>query len=422
MNIALSFGDRIKKVKQEGCVHTFAVNVDSSALTDATQAALVRLQSVVSLPGFRVGKVPLTMIKGQFPSMVKDEVIDIAAKSAVPEILKNDKLSPVVSPLIKNLTYEPDKTLYFEIQFECNPQIEPRGYDKINAVRKVHKVTDTDVEKYLEQVRQYNAYLKPVPEDTGAGGTDFVIVDYETFENGAKVEGGEVKGEIVDMASPQTIAGLAEAVLGAKKGETREFDAPFGDKKMRFHVKVSEIKQKVVPELDGDFLKEAGAATVEELKDNVRKLLEKTELEKTEKDLLAQLEDALIKTNPMQLPPTLVSQEAHELFELMKKRMPPDDEHVREDAFLEKLKPVAERNLSLTFLLHQIARKENIKAGDAEINAELEKVLTRLNTDEERAKARELFENRREYILASIVENRTMDMVKSKAVIKEEVH
>ena len=125
MNI-LGFRDRIKKLKQEGCVHTFAVNIDSSALSETTGAALVRLQAVVSLPGFRVGKVPLAMIKGQFPSMVKDEVIEISAKSAVTEILKNNKLTPVVSPGIINLRYDPDKMLYFEIRFECNPQIEPR--------------------------------------------------------------------------------------------------------------------------------------------------------------------------------------------------------------------------------------------------------------------------------------------------------
>lgn len=421
MNI-LDFRDRIKKIKQEGCVHTFAVNIDSSALSEATGAALVRLQAVVSLPGFRVGKAPFAMIKGQFPSMVKDEVIEISAKSAVTEILKDNKLTPVASPGIKNLRYDPDKTLYFEVRFECNPQIEPRGYEKIAATRKIHKVTDEDVEKYLKQAREYNAYLKPVPESEGARREHFVIVDYETFENGAKVEGSGVKGEIVDMASPQTIAGLAEAVSGAKKGETREFDAPFGDKKMRFRVTVSGIKQKIVPEIDGNFLKEAGAATVEELKANVRKLLEKTEAEKTEKDLLSQLEDALIKTNPMQLPPTLVSQETRELFELMKKRMPADDENFREEALLEKLKPVAERNLSLTFLLHHIAGKENISAGDAELKAELDKALSRLSSDEEKTRARELFDNRREYILASIVENRTMDMVKSRAVIKEEVY
>ena len=85
-----------------------------------------------------------------------------------------------------------------------------------------------------------------------------------------------------------------------------------------------------------------------------------------------------------------------------------------------RLKPVAERNLSLTYLLHNIAKKESITATEAELNAELDKVVARLNTEEEKKKARELFENRKDYIMSSIVENKTMDLVKSKAVIKEE--
>ena len=121
MNITLGFGDKIKKIKQEGCVHVFGVNLDSKALAEASQEALVRLQSVVSLPGFRVGKVPLTMIKDQFPSMVKDEVLDIAAKSSLPEIFKGAQLNPVVAPMLKNVSYEPAKSLYFELQFECSP-------------------------------------------------------------------------------------------------------------------------------------------------------------------------------------------------------------------------------------------------------------------------------------------------------------
>ena len=228
-----------------------------------------------------------------------------------------------------------------------------------------------------------------------------------------------MNGEIVDMSSPQTIAGLADHILGAKKGEAREFDSSFGGKKMSFKVTVVEIKQKVVPAIDDSFLKEAGVKTTEELRVNVRRLLERGETEKTEKDVMTQIEEALIKSNPMQLPPTLVREEAHELFEILKKRVNPDEE-VREDAFMERLKPVAERNLSLTYLLHNIARKENITATDAELAAELDKVVARLNTDMEKKKARELFEKRRDYIMSSIVENKTMDLVKSKAVIKEE--
>lgn len=419
MNIALSFGDKIKKIKQDGCVHLFGVTMDAKALGEASQAALVRLQSVVSLPGFRVGKVPLAMIKEQFPSMVKDEVLDLAAKAALPEILKTSQLNPVVAPLLKSVSYEPAKSLYFELQFECSPTLEPKGYEKIAAVRKTHKVTDAEVDKYISQVREYNAYLKPAADGEAAGKSHFVIVDYDTFENGQPVKDGSVKGEIVDLSSPQTIAGLADAVTGAKKGESREFDAPFGDKKMHFKVTVNEIKAKVVPELDENFLKEAGVKTVEELKANVRKLLEQGAAEKSEKEFLGQLEDALIKNNPLALPPTLVKEEAQELLELFKKRAPME-QHLPDEAMLERLKPVAERNLSLTYILHHIAKKEKIEATDAELDAELEKVMARLNTEEEKAKGRDLFAKRKEYIRASMVESKTMTLVKDKAVIKEE--
>lgn len=419
MNLTLSFGDKIKKIKQEGCVHVFGVSVDADNLKEATAAALVRLQAVVSIPGFRTGKVPLAMIKAQFPSMVKDEILDITAKAAMPEILKADKVMPVVTPVMRNVAYEPETKLYFEVQLECNPQVDPKCYDKIAVTRKSRKVSDEDVAKYINQVREYNAYLKPAEDGKTVEKTHFVIVNYESYENGVKLAGADVNGEIVDMSSPQTIAGLADNIIGAKKGETRQFESSFGEKKMSFKVTVAEIKEKVVPAIDGDFLKEAGVKTEEELRDNVRKLLERGETEKTEKDVMTQIEDALIKNNPMQLPPTLVREEAHELFEIMKKRVSPDEE-MREDAFMARLKPVAERNLSLTYLLHNIAKKEAITATEAELNAELDKVTARLNTEEEKKKARELFGNRKDYIMSSIVENKTMDFVKSKAVIKEE--
>ncbi|MBI4803120.1 MAG: trigger factor [Elusimicrobia bacterium] len=419
MNLTFSLGDKIKKIQQDGCVHVFAVNISPGELKEVTQTALVRLQSVVSLPGFRTGKVPLAMIKGQFPSMVKDEVLNIAAKAAMPEILKAEKTAPVAAPLMKNVNYAPEQTLYFELQLECNPRIEPRNYEKIPAVRRVRKVSEEDVTKYIAQVREYNAYLKPVEADAPVDKTHFVIVDYESWENGARMPDGDVKGELVDMSSPQTIAGLADNILGARIGETREFASVFGEKKMSFKVTVVGIKRKVVPEIDENFLKEAGVKDAAQLRADVAKLLERSETEKTEKDLLAQIEDSLIKSNPIKLPPTLVRDETRELFDILKKKVPAGEE-INEDAYLARLKPVAERNLSLTYLLHNIAKKENIQASEAELAFELDKVIARFGTEEEKAGAKELFAKRKEYILASLVENKTMDFVKSKAVIREE--
>ncbi|OGS64828.1 MAG: trigger factor [Elusimicrobia bacterium RIFOXYB2_FULL_62_6] len=416
-----NIGGKIKKVKEDGCVFVYAVNVPPAELKEFTQSALVRLQSVVSLPGFRTGKVPLSMIKGQFPAMVKDEVLDIAAKAALPEVLKAGKVTPVVTPLLMNVSYAQDQTLSFELQLECSPQVDPKNYEKIQAVRKVKKIGEEEVTRYIDQVREYNAYLKPVDAAAPVDKTHFIVVDYESYDNGVKVADGDVKGELVDMSSPQTIAGLAENILGAKKGETREFKSEFGEKKLSFKVTVTEIKQKVVPPIDENFLKEAGVKDEAELRANVAQLLERGETEKTEKDLLSQIEDSLIKSNPFKLPPTLVRDEARELLDMLKKRVPAGEE-LDEDAYLAKLQPVAERNLSLTYLLHNIAKKENIKATEEELGAELEKVLARLGTEDEKAKAKDLFAKRKDYIMASLVENKTMTFVKSKAVIKEEVH
>jgi FKBP-type peptidyl-prolyl cis-trans isomerase (trigger factor) len=121
----------------------------------------------------------------------------------------------------------------------------------------------------------------------------------------------------------------------------------------------------------------------------------------------------------MSLPPTLVKEESKELMEVLRRRMQ-GDENFSEEAFAERVAPIAERNLRLTYLLHNIARKEKIEATDADVDAELQKALARLASEEEKNKARELFDRRKDYIRASIVENKTMDFIKSKAEIKEE--
>ncbi|MBI4657112.1 MAG: trigger factor [Elusimicrobia bacterium] len=410
----------IKKISHEGCVYVFSVMLAGKTLEDLRQQALVRLQSIVAVPGFRQGKAPLNIIERQFPSMIKDEIIDIAGKSLLAEIIKNERLTPVVTPVLKTPKYEEKKFLSFEIQLECSPAFDAKGYDNINVTKKMRKIADPDVENYLHRLREYNSYLKPADEGHVVGGNHFVLVDYEAHENGAVISEAGAKGELVDMSSPQTIAGLSQAILGAGKGDTREFDSEFSGRNLHFKVNVLEIKEKVIPELDSNFLKETGAVNLEELQKKIREMLENSEKEKAEKEVISQIEDSLIKNNPFILPPSLVREETKELFEILKKRVSTKEE-VKEDVVLEKLKPLAERNLRIAYLLRRIAEKEKIEATEEELNAEMEKSLAGLETEEEKQKLKELFRNRREYILASIAEIKTMNFIKSKALIKEEV-
>ena len=418
MKTNLDLGKSIKETQNKDCVHLFTVTLDEHQTKDLCLNALAKLQHVVKIPGFRVGKVPLSMIKNQFPSEVRDEAIDIAAKAALPEIFKQNKdLNPVVQPMMRDVKYEEDKSLSFEIQIETPPVFEVKDYTKLKASKKAVNVSDKDVDSYINQVLEYNSYLKSADENATVAKNHYIIADYHCIEDGKTVPGSDIKGDIIDMNNPQTITGLPEAVLGAKKGDTKEFMSKLGDKEMKYVVTVSEIKEKVTPALDEEFFKSAGVKDEAELRTNVKKMLEDQQNETAEKEMTEQLEDALIKNNPFALPPTLVAEETADLVQVYKKRM--RGAAIDEKKTAERLQPVAVRNLSLTYILHAIAKKENITATDEDLNAELNKALETIKTEEEKNNARRLFEERKEYIRASLVENKTMAFVKENAAIKE---
>jgi trigger factor len=425
MNLPLKLSDKIKRTTKEGCVYAYTVSLQGEDFNTVEQQALVRLQASVSLPGFRTGKVPVNMIKEQFPKAVKDEVVDAAAKASITDMLKVDNITPVVTPLIKNVKFESGQNVDIEIQFECVPQFEVNGYTGIKAVKKTHKVTDKDVSDYIKRIRDYNAYLKPVEEDsTVIDKSHYIIFDYEAFEDGKKLEENSAKGELIEVANPgaNQIAGLIDNVMGAKKGETREFDSEAGGRKLHFKVTINEIKVKISPEIDDKFLKEAGVKTIEELNENIRKMLERTESDKAEKDFTTQIEEELLKKNTLELPPTLIKQETQDLMQMFKKRMGDTQGKVKDETLVEKLKPMAERNLRIAYILHNIGEKEKVEVTEKDLEAELEKALASVPTEKEKEQIKDVFGKRKEYITATLRENKTMEFVKSKASVKEETN
>ncbi|MEA3307023.1 MAG: trigger factor [Elusimicrobiota bacterium] len=425
MNLPLKLSDKIKRTTKEGCVYTYIVSLNGDDFSTVEQQALVRLQASVSLPGFRTGKVPVNMIKEQFPKPVQDEIVDTAAKASIGDMLKVDNITPVVTPLIKNIKFESGQSVEIEVQFECVPEFEVKGYEGIKATKKIHKVSDADVDAYIKKVRDYNAYLKPVEGDSVVIGKDhYVIFDYEAFEDGKKLEENSAKGELVEMANPGTakIAGLADNIIGVGKGETKEFDSEAGGRKLTFKVTINEIKEKVSPEIDDKFLKEAGVKTMEELNSNIRKMLERSEGDKAEKDFATQIEEELLKANTLELPPTLIKQETQDLIAMFKKRMGDTQGKVKDETLIEKLKPMAERNLRVAYILHNIGEKEKIEITEKDLEAELERALASVQTDKEKEQIKDVFGKRKEYITATLRENKTMEFVKNKASVKEEIN
>ena len=405
-----------KKIKEEGCCITYEVDIKNEDFLSMEEKAVLRVQSGASYPGFRKGKVPFDIIKKHFYEAVKSEIKEVAVKNALDLILEKENLLPVVPPSVYDLELN-DKKISFKLYIEQSPKFDVKDYTGFEVKRNLRKITDSDIDNHLNALREYNAYLKPV-ENQAVSKNHYLIVDYEIFENGKKVDG--LKNEMVDMSSPQKIAGLEKAVLGANKGDIKEFETEFDGKKMKFIVKIKDIKEKIVPQIDDNFIKQLGAKDISDLREQVRKVLEAQELEKSEKSIIEQIENYIIEKNKFSLPPTLVRQEMEELFEMVKKRsnISPDKKLELKD-YEDKIKPIAEKNLRVAYILHFIAKKENIKVTEDDFNAELERVIKTLKTEDEVKKAKDLFDQRKDYIMASISENKTIDFIKSKITIKE---
>lgn len=408
-----------RKEKEDGCTKIYEVSFILNDYINLEDEALCEVQKVVSYPGFRKGKVPFEIIREHFYDALDHEIKEIAVHKAVSEIMEKEKINPVVSPSVYDIKHDTStKKISFKLYFENSPVFEPKGYTDFEVIKKIKKISDKDVDEHIEQIRQYNAYLKPVDETVSKD--KYILVDYEIYENGNKID--EVKNEIIDMSSPQTIMGFEDAVIGSKKGDRREFETEFDGRKLKFIINIKDVKVRIIPDLDENFIKQLGAENIEDFKKQVRNILEGDEKIKAEKNLVEQIENKLIEQNSFPLPPTLVKQEMEDLFEIAKKRANiAENQNLDITKYEDKLKPIAERNLRIAYILHAIAKKENIMATEEDYLKELDKVISTLKSEEEVKKAKQLFESRKNYIMATITENKTMDFIKSKIKIKEEV-
>ena len=243
---------RFKKLKEEGCVVTFSVEVPAAKAQDDAHNLLLRLQSRAKVPGFRPGKAPLEVVKKQFSGHVREEVIDGLVRAHVPEAIRELGLKPVAVPVVENVSFDEGKPARFEIRVEVSPQVSPKDYLKIPVRRKSYPASEDALAKRLEELREANARLEAAEEDA-VGKSHYVVIDYEGFSGGKPLPEAKGSSELVDMSSEQTITGLSEGLMGLKRGEAKDIPVKLRGKEALLKVAVKEIKRKVLPALDAPF-------------------------------------------------------------------------------------------------------------------------------------------------------------------------
>lgn len=370
-----------------------AVNVTLgvSELKDAELAALNELGKDIKVPGFRKGKVPVSVVsKNVNPNVLAQKTLESALSKAVADAFISEKLQALDRPEVEVKKFVPGSELEFTAESEVMPKIKIGDYKNLKSTAKKVSVTKKDISEITDRLKKGFASKKTVQRPAKL--TDEVNIDFEGKKDGIAFDGG--KGEKYDLVlgSNSFIPGFEDGIIGKKTGETFDLKLTFPEDyhadnlkgaEVVFTTTINEIKEVVEPELNDELAAKAGPfKTVEELEDDIkREITKQKETEATEKlkdDLVAEL----VEKSTVPVPDVLLKDQMKLIEQdtnrnLMYRGMSIDDyikslKYKDKNDWLEnEVRPIAEKRVKAGLLLAELSKVEKIEATENEL---LEKI------------------------------------------------
>ena len=370
-----------------------AVNVTLgvSELKDAELAALNELGKDIKVPGFRKGKVPVSVVsKNVNPNVLAQKTLESALSKAVADAFISEKLQALDRPEVEVKKFLPGSELEFTAESEVMPKIKIGDYKNLKSTAKKVSVTKKDIAEITDRLKKGFSSKKTVQRPAKL--TDEVNIDFEGKKDGIAFDGG--KGEKYDLVlgSNSFIPGFEDGIIGKKTGETFDLKLTFPEDyhadnlkgaEVVFTTTINEIKEVVEPELNDELAAKAGPfKTVEELEDDIkREITKQKETEATEKlkdDLVAEL----VEKSTVPVPDVLLKDQMKLIEQdtnrnLMYRGMSIDDyikslKYKDKNDWLEnEVRPIAEKRVKAGLLLAELSKVEKIEATENEL---LEKI------------------------------------------------
>lgn len=372
---------QITATKAEGAERRLQVAVPAARVAEARNKAASRVAKQVRVPGFRPGKAPAAMVKKQFAQAIDQEAVDLLLREAFEAVLEQEKLDLATQPHAHDVKFGEDESLSFELHCEVRPTIELAKLEGFRVMRPKSDVTDEMVQEQLDRLLEQRATWTPVEGKPSEG--DLVTVTLATAEeDGTIPEGREYR---LVMGAGQAIAGIEELVLSMTIGETKEqpvkWPEDFPDEAQRGKTKpvratLSEIKKKSVPALDDAFAAEMGDfASLDALKETIRKDLGENMVREADAAARTQLLDEIVTANPFDLPPSWVKQMIQAYAEAYRI---PQEEILK---FADEIKGMAERQVRRDLIIDTLAEKHSLVATEADVDAKVAEVAGKRGED-----------------------------------------
>src|SRR6476620_2400444 len=367
------------------------VEVPAEKLDRALGEAVRALSKRTRVPGFRPGRAPRGVLEAVLGhGAVLDEAVDRLVQSAYRDALIAQAILPLTNADVEIVQAEEGKPLIFKATVQVRPEVELGDYQNFNFKPEIEAVDETKVDKVIEEMRDSGATLAPV-EDRGAQNGDYAVIKYEGTRDGTPFDGGSAERMPLIIGEDRLIPGFEANLVGLEVGGTKGFDITFpadyqeeslAGKQAHFEVELRELREKVLPDLDEDFVKSMGDfEDMAELRSAIKERLERNALDRARHGFSDKIIEYAVANATIDLPDVLIDQEVevmHEEFRTSVAR-----QGIGEEAYLKatgqteadlhaEFRPRAEQRTKVLLVLSKIAEEEGIDVPAAEIEAQIE--------------------------------------------------
>jgi trigger factor len=412
---------KVNVTEEKAWKRILEIEVSSEKVDDEFDAVYEKYKTHSKIPGFRKGKAPMDLVKLRFKDAMEKEVVESLVPKAYEDAVKETNLSPISFPLVKDLQFQRGSPLKFKAEIDVKPEIEVKNYKGIELVRKIRLVTEEDVNRSLNYLREDFAELHPVERE--AKFYDHLIVDLVKHQEG---KDDKLENQHLFLDPHNLMREFQDALIKAKAGDKREIEVNYkpdfhnkklAGKNVKYSIKIKQIKEKILPETNDDFAKMVGDfKDLKELKTKIEEDLTKTAIQESEKNLRNELINQVIKLNFFEIPETLLNFYLDSLIEDLKKKY----KKVDEAKTREEYKEIGAGHIRWDYLFHQIAEKEKVGVRKEEIEEWAKKFAKDYKMEKEKADELLGTPQNTKRVIENILEDKVVDFLLKNAVIKEE--
>ena len=409
------------------------IEISAEDFEAAIEKAYLKARKNIAMPGFRKGKAPRKLIEKEYGEQVFfEDAVNLLYAPVVNGAVEESGLELVTRPEVEVTEISKENGVKLKATCITKPEVEVKDYKGIEVEKVVNPVTDEDINKQLDALREKNVTVERV-DDRAAENGDDVVIDFEGFKDDVAFEGGKAEDFTLSLGSGQFIPGFEDQIVGHNAGEDFDINVTFPEeyqvKELAgapavFKIKLKSISKKVMPELDDDMVKDSTEFdTVDEYKADVKKKLEEANEKHADSEVEAKIFDKVIENMTAEIPQVMFDNRVNEMISELEQRLAPQgislDLYMQYtgqtiDTVKKAYAEQAEKQVKLRLALEKIAKLENIEVTEDELKAEFDKLAEAYKLDVDQIK--QFIHD--DDLKKDIAVGKAVDLIKDAAVIK----